>query len=346
MQTEYGDIYDCVDFYEQPAFKHPQLKSHKFYPEMRPNLFPNITSSSSTTRNDFETSKLYVFENGGCPSGTVPIRRLSEEDRSQAAYFSKIKTNGVRNSTNEQLGPPGTHYAIVQTKSSPNPPNYYGVGAYLSLWNPQVKENQYSASQITIQNGPESLQVGWMVNPTMYKEGLTHMFIHTNAGGIHCYNTYCPGFVIVRSDMPPDIVIIGYTERGKIAKIVNFFIYRETISGNWWLLATENKIPIGFWPNNIFTTLNKYGTYISCGGETYSPLDKPGGLPPMGSGAYPLNIPVQDAFSAHFETADDKLKVINVDGTEKFMDTKKYIVNDVGIQGSYGHVLFFGGYGG
>ncbi|KAK9725589.1 hypothetical protein RND81_05G155400 [Saponaria officinalis] len=336
LQTKYGDIYDCVDFYD-----------HKFYPEMRPNFIPNITS---TTRNNLETSKLYVFENGGCPSGTVPIRRLSEEDWSRAAYFSKIKTNGVRNSTNEQLGPPGTHnskYAIVQTKSGPNPLNYYGVGAYLSVWNPQVKENQYSASQITIQNGPDSLQVGWMVNPTMYKEGRTHMFIHTNTGGIHCYNTYCPGFVIVRSDLPPDVVIRGYTERGKIAKLVNFFIYRETISGNWWLLATENNIPIGFWPNNIFTMLNKYGTYISCGGETYSPLDQPSGFPPMGSGAYPVNILEQDAFATNFETADDKLKVINVDGTEKFMDTKKYIVHDLGIiQGSFGHVLFFGGYGG
>ncbi|KAK9698607.1 hypothetical protein RND81_08G117000 [Saponaria officinalis] len=203
-------------------------------------------------------------------------------------------------------------YAIVQTKSGPNPPNYYGVGADLSVWNPQVKENQYSASQITIQNGPDSLQVGWMVNPTMYKEGRTHIFIHTNH-----YLTFVS------------------------------IMKQETTSGNWWLLATENKIPIGFWPNNIFTTLNKYGTHISCEGETYSPLDQPGGLPPMGSGAYPLNIPEQDAFAANFETADDKLKVINIDGTEKFMDTKKYIVDDLGIiQGSLGHVVFFGGYGG
>ncbi|KAK9698389.1 hypothetical protein RND81_08G100800 [Saponaria officinalis] len=205
MQTRYGDIYDCVDFYEQPAFKHPQLENHKFYPEMKPNFIPNITSA---TNNDFETSELYVFENGGCPSGTVPIRRLSEEHWSHAAYFSaaKTKTNFISNSANEQLGPPGTHYAIVQTQSSPNPPNYYGVGAYLSLWNPQVKENQYNASQITIKNGPDSLQVGWMVNPTMYKDGRTHMFIHTNAGGSHCYNTHCLGFVIVRSDIPPDFV--------------------------------------------------------------------------------------------------------------------------------------------
>ncbi|KAE9452097.1 hypothetical protein C3L33_16005, partial [Rhododendron williamsianum] len=31
IQTEYGDIYDCVDFYNQPAFDHPLLKNHSFY---------------------------------------------------------------------------------------------------------------------------------------------------------------------------------------------------------------------------------------------------------------------------------------------------------------------------
>ena len=33
MQTKYGDIYDCVDFYKQPAFDHPLLKNHNFHPQ-------------------------------------------------------------------------------------------------------------------------------------------------------------------------------------------------------------------------------------------------------------------------------------------------------------------------
>ncbi|XP_031390946.1 uncharacterized protein LOC116203390 [Punica granatum] len=31
IQTEHGDIYDCVDFYKQPAFDHPLLKNHSFH---------------------------------------------------------------------------------------------------------------------------------------------------------------------------------------------------------------------------------------------------------------------------------------------------------------------------
>lgn len=33
LQTKYGDIYDCVDFYKQPAFHHQLLKNHNFHPK-------------------------------------------------------------------------------------------------------------------------------------------------------------------------------------------------------------------------------------------------------------------------------------------------------------------------
>ncbi|RVW16324.1 hypothetical protein CK203_067805 [Vitis vinifera] len=44
MQTKYGDIYDCVDFYKQPAFDHPLLKKHNFHPETRPISIPKRLS--------------------------------------------------------------------------------------------------------------------------------------------------------------------------------------------------------------------------------------------------------------------------------------------------------------
>ncbi|CAN1272358.1 hypothetical protein LINPERPRIM_LOCUS14515, partial [Linum perenne] len=29
IETKYGESYDCVDFYQQPAFDHPLLRDHK-----------------------------------------------------------------------------------------------------------------------------------------------------------------------------------------------------------------------------------------------------------------------------------------------------------------------------
>lgn len=40
LQTEYGEVYDCVDFYDQPAFDHPLLKDHKH--EYRQVNFHNV----------------------------------------------------------------------------------------------------------------------------------------------------------------------------------------------------------------------------------------------------------------------------------------------------------------
>uniref|UniRef100_M1DLZ6 Neprosin activation peptide domain-containing protein n=1 Tax=Solanum tuberosum TaxID=4113 RepID=M1DLZ6_SOLTU len=34
IKTNYGDIYDCVDFYKQPAFDHRLLQSHTFHPKV------------------------------------------------------------------------------------------------------------------------------------------------------------------------------------------------------------------------------------------------------------------------------------------------------------------------
>lgn len=29
LQTDYGDVFDCVNIYKQPAFAHTLLKNHK-----------------------------------------------------------------------------------------------------------------------------------------------------------------------------------------------------------------------------------------------------------------------------------------------------------------------------
>jgi len=102
----YGDTYDCVDFYKQPAFDHPLLKNHSFHPQacllnvyfmlifsnthisviftiyvlniqMKPTLFRTEKKSenSSTT----PSSRMWL-KGKGCPLGTVPIKRITKED--------------------------------------------------------------------------------------------------------------------------------------------------------------------------------------------------------------------------------------------------------------------------
>lgn len=39
LQTEDGNIFDCVDIYKQPAFDHPLLKNHTIQVPRTPSLY-------------------------------------------------------------------------------------------------------------------------------------------------------------------------------------------------------------------------------------------------------------------------------------------------------------------
>ena len=54
-------------------------------------------------------------------------------------------------------------YAAIRTIAGPT--KYInGALAELSLYNPFCQGRQYSAARMTVQNGPDSIQVGWRVS--------------------------------------------------------------------------------------------------------------------------------------------------------------------------------------
>ncbi|RVX09192.1 hypothetical protein CK203_013887 [Vitis vinifera] len=76
MQTKYGDIYDCVDFYKQPVFDHPLLKKHNFHPEMRPISIPKrLSLEKEVPKPDSKPVKMGL-EGGGCPFGTGGLNSM------------------------------------------------------------------------------------------------------------------------------------------------------------------------------------------------------------------------------------------------------------------------------
>ncbi|KAG5554170.1 hypothetical protein RHGRI_011885 [Rhododendron griersonianum] len=176
IHTEYGDIIDCVDFYKQPAFDHPLLKNHTFHYGMKPST-PFHVGARDQDSSNFTKPVSIGLKGGGCPIGTVPIRRITKEDLIRERLSSRTMSSDDNT--------PGAHYAVARTRSGSN--KFLGAGAQeISLHNPHASGSQYSAAKIKIQNGPDSIEVGW------------------RAGQSHCFNTRCPGFIIVRSDIPLD----------------------------------------------------------------------------------------------------------------------------------------------
>ncbi|KAM3321826.1 hypothetical protein P3S67_002977 [Capsicum chacoense] len=206
IKGRHGEIYDCVDFYKQPAFDHPLLKNHDFHPRMKPTL-PNLQGDD--TPSNINRPFNIELEGGGCPTGTVPIRRITKDDLIRQIHLSQ-----VRDTDNS----PDGDFAKVQIPD--NPVNKLaGAGAILSLHNPQIYKHQFSGGFIKVQNGIDNIQVGWIVNPDLYGDNRTRSYTYLKTGKSACFNTRCPGFVHVNSAIPLDGELLSSTYGGPIYDI-------------------------------------------------------------------------------------------------------------------------------
>ncbi|KAL3738112.1 hypothetical protein ACJRO7_019617 [Eucalyptus globulus] len=310
IQTEYGDTYDCVDFYKQPAFDHPLLKNHSFHFDMRPSFRPKRrTNLEGSAANGIKSASIMRLD---CPLGTVPIRRTSKEELIAARTQAKVHDpNADPNTDPNTEEAHGLRLAIVRTKFGSGK-KYNGGGMVSSVEMPWAKGSQYSGGQIKIQSGPDFIQAGWMVNPSLYSHYQTHLFLFTKVNlGIAqfafntCFNAQCPGFVLVRSDHPMDAVLHNISKAPGPVYTYNYFIYRDPTSGLWWLELGEDYTAVGFWPRVIFSGggLCDLATYVEWGGQVYSPPDIPS--PHMGRSTMPLPNIMYDASCQDMTTINE-----------------------------------------
>ncbi|XP_009798164.1 protein neprosin-like isoform X2 [Nicotiana sylvestris] len=353
-KTKYGDTYDCVNFYKQPAFDHPLLKNHDFHPKIKPTLARTLQNSDTSAAN--ESSGIWLKERG-CPFGTVPIKRITKDDLIRQrhipppeaiAYEAPLSnTNNSSDPKRSYISSQGYKLAIVQIPNDPNN-KFAGAGMSASLWNPRIESPQHTTCRLKIQKGSDSLQAGWRVDPTLYGDTKTRFFVHFQAGNTHCFNTLCPGFVIVSSKYPVDGVFDPVTQRGdkKVLEIA-MFIERDLANGNWWLLFGESNEQVGFWPQRIFNNLASFATSVEWGGVAYSP---PGvSEPPMGSSCFPIGDPNYDAYCRRLNVLNDNGETVDIDKTTvRVDDSDRYGVMDVPHWrgGKYQHMAFYGGPGG
>lgn len=74
-----------------------------------------------------------------------------------------------------------------------------------------------------------------------------------------CFNTLCPGFILVRSDYPVDQVLEPVSHSGGPLYIYRFFIYRVSK----FIIVFFSFLPIPFFSKNRYTTyLNSSITFF------------------------------------------------------------------------------------
>ncbi|CAN1248461.1 hypothetical protein LINPERPRIM_LOCUS6747, partial [Linum perenne] len=265
LQTKYGESYDCVDFYQQPAFDHPLLRDHK-----------------------------YEYK--------VAVLRTSEKKK------------------------------------------YYGGAMTTTVYHPVVQNMQYSSSRIVVRNGDDSIVVGWTVNPNLYPDNETRLFIYTNTKDSHCYNTYCPGFVITTSELPLDLLLKPYTVIGAdYVSEKGFYIAKKDVkTGDWVFVLRRNNITMGYWPQKIFTSLADSADYIEWGGEVYSPQGTT--PPPMGFGHLPNRGLFYDCYGRSISLINENYEIdYNPSSCTLYHTSERYNIIDVGYLPNTGRIVFYGG---
>ncbi|KAI3831375.1 hypothetical protein MKW92_049715 [Papaver armeniacum] len=284
-----GDIIDCIDIYKQPAFDHPLLKNHKI--KMEPSYSIRKENISKIDSSTTKVSSEQINDLGKeimCPVGTVPIRRTTKRE----LIFSHLQRKSKQNHTNDgSLRSMYHHYVFVETPLD-TPAIYHGAIASFGIHTPFVTPDQYSTSQMWIQNGvaeaTNSIECGWAVYPELFGDHATRFFTHWTADGYKstgCFNTLCTGFVQIGSQILFGAVLNPQTAYG--TEVVLSVVMDED-TRDWWIyIGDDRRAPIGYWPSEIFSYLPA-ASLIRFGGIAGARPNTPS--PPMGNG----NLPTKD----------------------------------------------------
>lgn len=281
IQSTDGDIIDCVPIDKQPALDHPKLKDHKIktYPTARPQY---RSGNSGKLRNTTRGAIHQVWkQSGGCPQGTVPIRRTSSADVERASSLERFGQKSsaqqrfqkpVKATTRDDKPSASAHdHAIAYVSGG----EYYGSTATLNVWDPWVEDpSEFSLSQIWILSGSfdgdlNTIEAGWQVSPELYGDNRPRFFIYWTADAYQqtgCYNLLCAGFVQTSSEIAMGAAISPWSSYRSAQYDIKILIWKDPSMGDWWM-EFGDKVLVGYWPAKLFTHLGNKATVVEWGGE-------------------------------------------------------------------------------
>ncbi|GMI82113.1 hypothetical protein like AT2G44220 [Hibiscus trionum] len=332
IQSENGDIIDCVDIYKQPAFNHLLLKNHTI--QMKPSSYPKgmvAKTSEAELLQDWH-------KNGECPQGTIPILRSPQDKPNRKAPpFSPSNQLDDDVAKNHE-------YAQVSSLGG----NYFGASARFNVWKPATFNDEISLAEMWVVagNGNElnSLEAGWQTYTAL---NYTRSFIYWTRDGYQktgCYNLECPGFVQTSSKL---------TLGGKLEPVSTYageqfemaiYVHKDKKSGNWWLRLQE--IDVGYWPGSIFTKLSDRAEVIIWGGEIVN--SEPQGRhtsTQMGSGHFPSEGLGKASYIRNLRYVDESGAINDAQKVVPLVTKPQCYDLQMGNIKNYGTHFFYGGPG-
>ncbi|XP_068655245.1 protein neprosin-like [Aristolochia californica] len=354
IETEEGDIFDCVDINKQPAFDHPALRNQTVH--MEPASIPDWVNAEPSEYITMKTGRA----DRGCPMGTVPIKRVQMEDLLKAGSVSNLMNKYGRSGYSPDRLKVTQHKYAVESMSGLAGGVYKGTQVTINLWKPQVKSTEiFSLAQLWVTNGPSNtintIEAGWNVYPGLYGgDSSTHLFIYWTADGYHgtgCYNLQCPGFVQVSSTITPGMSLRTISTYGGNQVDMTLLAFWDEGTTSWWLgyYGTNggNVNWVGYWPGKLFKTLVKTANRIDWGGEVVG--DSTRTFPQMGSGHFPSEGYRKAAYMKKIMYVDPNLVLRDIPTNVRKSETcpSGYKLQDMGTGSSdFRRYFFYGGPGG
>ncbi|XP_016720419.1 uncharacterized protein [Gossypium hirsutum] len=304
IQSEDGDIIDCIDIYKQPSLDHPSLKNHiiQLAPSYNPNM-EEIQTSEQPLRS--VTSQVWQ-KSGSCPKGTIPVVRRTHNDDELLSNSRKKSPLTVHQRNHSK--------AILLTEGY----NYAGVKADIKVWNPHVEsDDEYSTSRISLRSGPwydfESVEAGWAVNPGVYGDRQTRLFAYWTVDASKktgCFDLTCPGFVQTSHEIALGAAIYPISVFRGLPYQITLFIFKDPNTNNLWVQYGE-RTNIGYWPPKLFTTLTYGAECAEWGGDVYSSkLEQvPHTETQMGNGNFPDYIDGNSGYMKRMRILDISLNL-------------------------------------
>ncbi|CAK7346795.1 unnamed protein product [Dovyalis caffra] len=309
---------------------------------MSPRFVPQ-TDVSNATVNGLAVVSINVVLEVNCPSGSVPIRRITKEQkiRAKASFRKHVRGSYPVNDG----GPEGI--ATAQKTATV----YHGAAGFITISNPTAGPGQFSASVISIEAGPPEqfgvIRIGWMVNMDLYMDNRTRLYTiwgQVINGEIHgCYNTYCSGFVHTNPRIPLDMVLEPVSVIRGQQYYVKLAVTQDKSTGNWLLWYGENGEQVGYWPSKIFINLKDGADVLRWGGMVDSSTPQ---VPQMGNGD---NGEIHSSKVMRVALTYESQPSLNgtVDVPIEVWKTKCYKSGDNSYKGEYwGYSFYFGGEGG
>lgn len=316
FRTRFGEDVDCVDFFAQPAVKALAARGIRVSqrPEVPADLPAKATPPSPAESNRVAVGSVFFDgqpdDNGqprSCPDGSVPQIRLTAERIRQAGGLDAFTAAVSR----PRPAPPTPghpdncdfpNYAhIVGALTAPGDEVYMGDST-MSIFAPNIPTGDHSVAQTWTYSGYnlcdgitstiQSVEAGWNVDPGLYGDENSHLFVFSTTDGYQttgCYNNWpgtgnCVPWVQSSSRYAPGMILPASVVNGAAHELEVLTININ----NWWIQITVDGVReyMGYYPASAFHgSMQTYADNFEVGGEVYDATGKFN--VPMGSGYWP-----------------------------------------------------------